>query len=68
MVAWWQKKLPKLEALRQAQLSMIKKYRLRAPGGPSGRVDDRKGAPADGEADQLPPVYLAGFVLSGDWR
>ena len=60
----WQNKLPKLEALRQAQLTMIKAYKQRVPGSPASR----KNAAASGETDQLPPVYWAGFVLSGDWR
>ena len=64
----WNNKLPKLEALRQAQLTMIKEYKDRVPGGPAGRIEDRKDALASGETDQLPPVYWAGFVLSGDWR
>jgi CHAT domain-containing protein/tetratricopeptide (TPR) repeat protein len=64
----WEHKLPKLEALRQAQLTMIKAYRHRVPGRPASRVEDRTGAVQSGETDQLPPVYWAGFVLSGDWR
>ena len=64
----WEKKLPKLEALRQAQLTMIREYRLRVPSRSAGGVEDRTGAVASAEPDQLPPVFWAGFVLSGDWR
>ena len=51
----WEKKLPKAEALRQAQLWMLKE------GGSRGVVR----AESDGPA---PPYYWAGFVLSGEWR
>jgi CHAT domain-containing protein len=64
----WQNKLSKLEALRQAHPTMIHAYRRRVSTGPAGQVEERQGAPARGEADQVPPVYWAGFVLSGDWR
>jgi CHAT domain-containing protein len=61
----WEKKLSKIEALRQAQLKM-----LAAPtvGGSSGRglkFDDSQ--PPD-ENRRLPPYYWAPFVLSGEWR
>jgi len=64
----WKKKLPRLESLRQAQLTMIREYRRRGPRGSASRVADRTGAVASGETDQLPPVFWAAFVLSGDWR
>jgi CHAT domain-containing protein len=71
----WQKKLGKLEALRQAQLTMLAGYDPKSgalrgawaktrvvPGEPppAGQA-----APAKGP---LPPFYWAAFVLSGDWR
>ncbi len=40
----WGNKLPKLEALRQAQLTMIKAYRRHAPGGPASAAKDPTGA------------------------
>jgi CHAT domain-containing protein len=52
----WQKKLSKLEALRQAQLSMLRGELVR--GVEVERTPDNR----------LPPFYWAAFVLSGDWR
>lgn len=57
----WDKKLPKGEALRQAQLWLMKEGRTR------GLDVDEKQAPAT-KSNRLPPKYWAGFVLSGDWR
>jgi CHAT domain-containing protein len=58
----WQKKLPKLEALRQAQLWMLAE-------GSRAMIDVKvpreRLAKEDG---RLPPYYWAAFVLSGDWR
>jgi CHAT domain-containing protein len=60
----WQKKLPKLEALREAQLWMIH-------AGPKQtgltRGLDAADEPAE-TANGLSPYYWAAFVLSGDWR
>lgn len=47
----WERKLPRGEALRQAQLSMLRGD-LHRPGSDVG---------------SLSPYYWAGFVLSGDW-
>jgi CHAT domain-containing protein len=67
----WDKKMPKLEALRKAQIWMLREVPMddtlfnevqRGLGGNQesrGRIE--KGKP-------LPPYYWAGFVLSGDWR
>jgi CHAT domain-containing protein/Tfp pilus assembly protein PilF len=73
----WERKLPKLEALRRAQLSMLLHYdakagRLRAPG-TAVPVDPAELAAARAKLrtagrTPLPPFYWAGFVLSGDWR
>ncbi|MGA2621829.1 MAG: tetratricopeptide repeat protein [Thermoguttaceae bacterium] len=65
----WEKKLGKLEALRQAQLAMLREYApkegmLRGPSGFSP-------VPPDALAkahEPLSPFYWAAFVLSGDWR
>ncbi|HEV3257270.1 MAG TPA: tetratricopeptide repeat protein [Gemmataceae bacterium] len=57
----WQKKMSKLEALRQAQLWMLKEGLKR------GLVvldeEERIAKPV-----RTPPYYWAAFVLSGDWR
>ena len=67
---WGKEKLSKLEALRQAQL-----YVLRNPAAVEKRA---KAVPGDGKALKLPesdrvggrshPLWWAAFVLSGDWR
>ena len=57
----WQKKMSKLEALRQAQLWMLKEGLKR------GLVvldeEERVQKPV-----RTPAYYWAAFVLSGDWR
>jgi CHAT domain-containing protein/Tfp pilus assembly protein PilF len=70
----WEKKMPKLAALRQAQLTMLREYdakagKLRGPGG-ERPVDPNKLATAkeSGGARSLSPFYWASFVLSGDWK
>jgi CHAT domain-containing protein len=71
----WQKKLGKLEALRQAQLAMLAQYDpksgvLRGVGAKSRVIP--KPAPEPGQAEPanspLPPFHWAAFLLSGDWR
>ncbi|MBI2823915.1 MAG: CHAT domain-containing protein [Planctomycetia bacterium] len=55
----WRKKLPRVEALRQAQLKMLRdgpKLRIK---GFEKLVDPKK---------PMPPFFWAGFILSGDWR
>lgn len=64
----WEKKLGKLESLRQAQLTMLTRY------DPSqGKLLNRgltivqkKDTPA--AAERLSPNFWAAFLLSGDWR
>jgi CHAT domain-containing protein/Tfp pilus assembly protein PilF len=59
----WKRKLPRLEALRQAQLWMLKE------GAGRGMVDVR--VPKERlpvEDGRLAPYYWAAFSLSGDWR
>lgn len=51
----------KLEALREAQLWMLKERGSRG-------IVDAEGKPADANKKRLPPYYWAAFVLSGDWR
>jgi len=72
----WEKKLSKLESLRQAQLTMLREFkpqakRARGPKTktaalPAEPLPERKSA--GGEATRLSPFYWAAFVLSGDWR
>jgi tetratricopeptide (TPR) repeat protein len=57
---WWGKKIvSRVEALRQAQLSLLKE---------GVRSMVREPLPAAKKDDRLPPYYWAAFVLSGDWR
>jgi CHAT domain-containing protein len=59
----WKKKLPRLEALRQAQLWMLKE------GASRGMIDVKVPRDRLPEEDaRLPPYYWAAFTLSGDWR
>jgi CHAT domain-containing protein/tetratricopeptide (TPR) repeat protein len=63
----WEKKMGRIEALREAQLWMLNE----------GSTDPglQRGAGFDGPEDappakdgRLPPYYWAAFVISGDWR
>jgi CHAT domain-containing protein/Flp pilus assembly protein TadD len=56
----WSKKLSRVEALRQAQLNMLREGIKRG-------LDLAPEQPAD-QQRRLPPFYWAAFVLSGDWR
>jgi CHAT domain-containing protein/tetratricopeptide (TPR) repeat protein len=59
---WDRKKpLPRLEAMREAQLVMLREGRKRV----ALREDLEK---FKDKGTRLPPYYWAGFVLSGDWR
>jgi CHAT domain-containing protein len=53
----WERELPAIEALREAQIWMLRDQTNRGLA-----VSDQ---PA---GDHLPPYYWAAFVLSGDWR
>jgi CHAT domain-containing protein len=57
----WNKNMGKLEALREAQLWMLKE---RGPRGLTRIEGDRE----QGTGSRLPPYYWAAWVLSGDWR
>jgi tetratricopeptide (TPR) repeat protein/CHAT domain-containing protein len=62
----WHKGMGKLEALRQAQLAVLKP-------GPKSKSGTQRGLiptdePAAKPSDRCPPFYWAAFVLSGDWR
>ena len=62
-----ERKLGKLEALRQAQLAMLRQYDPRSHQlRPRGAVPVEEDASRDHSA--LSPYYWAPFVLSGDWR
>jgi CHAT domain-containing protein len=72
----WQRKLPRGEALRRAQLAVLRRYdpktsALRGPGPVKPIVPSTQGDARDagsGQTKALPPFYWAGFVLNGDWR
>ena len=67
----WDKAHPlgKLEALRQAQLEMLRHYDLSKQKLTSAnRGIDLEPSAGDARVMRLPPKYWAGFVLSGDWR
>jgi CHAT domain-containing protein/Tfp pilus assembly protein PilF len=57
----WEKQLPKLEALREAQLWLLKE------GVERGMVRVEEEAHSK-RPPRTPPYYWAAFVLSGDWR
>jgi CHAT domain-containing protein len=57
----WGKKLSKLDALREAQIWLLKEGRSR------GSAIEQPGAKKPASS-RLPPRYWAAFVLSGDWR
>ena len=56
----WTKKMSKIEALRQAQLTLMRE-------GVKRGMELQADEPADAD-HRLPPYYWAAFVLSGDWR
>ena len=70
---FWQKKMSKLDALREAQLTMLRGYNpqtgelTRCLGGKTVPLDPNKKA-ADSATARLSPRYWAAFQLSGDWR
>lgn len=57
----WEKKMGKLDALREAQLWMLRE----------GSAHGRKPTPTNAKTakpTRLPPFFWGAFVLSGDWR
>ncbi len=58
----WDRKLSKIEALRQAQIAVLKRYdvatRELLPDNPKQNT----------VASILPPYFWAGFLINGDWR
>ena len=63
----WQKKMNKLDALRDAQLWMLHEGGKQKADGTRGVADLDAAQPPSSDG-QLPPYYWAAFVLSGDWR
>jgi CHAT domain-containing protein/tetratricopeptide (TPR) repeat protein len=57
----WDRRLSKLEALRQAQLAMMRE-------GPQRGMAVVRKPGQDEKPRRLPPYYWAAFVLSGHWR
>ena len=69
----WDEKLSKIEALRQAQLTMLRTYdpesgQLRGLGAKSEKIDTNKKPGPTSAAIRLDPRYWAAFQLSGDGR
>ncbi len=70
----WEKKLSKVEALRQAQLTMLRRYdpkshQLRSLGTSSAQVGPKAATEAgQPHSTRLHPRFWAAFQLSGDWR
>lgn len=62
----WNKQMGKLEALREAQLWMLKGQAVKAARQRGLKFLDEEIPP--NEQGKLPPYYWAAFVLSGDWR
>lgn len=58
----WKTDLPRAEALREAQLWLLRGGMQR-----DARLRPKAGEPPP-KAEKLPPYYWAAFVLSGDWR
>lgn len=70
----WQKGLSKLDALREAQLSMLRSYDPdsgdleRSLGSVSVEVNISNAETVEPSGSRLQPKYWAAFQLSGDWR
>lgn len=67
----WEKKHGKLQALREAQLTMLRYYdprqrHLRGPGRETPTDPAKAAHQAAGE--RVRPFFWAAFILSGDWR
>src|SRR5208337_2408736 len=61
---WSDKTIPRVEALRQAQLAML----LNQPEGTMAKNSGSRGLEPAAPEGPLSPYYWAAFVLSGDWR
>ncbi len=60
----WNKRMDKLTALREAQLWMLRERGVNDVLPPATAAK----ASASGQPSRLPPLFWAGFTLSGDWR
>lgn len=63
----WERKLGKLESLRQAQVKLLREGVTWKDPATSRGLSIQEGQPPL-EGRRLPPFYWAAFVLSGDWR
>jgi len=63
----WRKKMGKGDALREAQLWMLREGGKQKADGARGVADLDEAQPPSSDG-RLPPYYWAAFVLSGDWR
>jgi CHAT domain-containing protein len=54
----WERRLPKLESLRQAQLTILRRY----------DPTEKALRPKDRPETRVPAYFWAAFSLSGDWR
>jgi CHAT domain-containing protein len=67
----WERKMGKLDALREAQLWMLNHEAVR-PEGTQDKVVRKLGEVVaraeDDKSNWREPKYWAAFVLSGDWR
>ena len=63
----WQKKMPKLESLREAQIWMLREG-VKHPDLWRGVDLQSPVKLPEAAALAIPPRYWAAFVLSGDWR
>lgn len=71
----WDRKMGKLAALREAQLTMIRSYdpKKQSLSGNRGlKITRKKNSPdkkdGAGTSERLPPFFWAAFILSGEWR
>jgi CHAT domain-containing protein len=62
----WEKKMAKLEALREAQIWLIREGSKHPELGLRGGL--KRPEPKLMDGDSVSPFYWAAFVLSGDWR
>ncbi len=81
LINLWEKRMPKAEALRAAQIALLHGADDNAQGDAGGkdmmrgdtagdrtRTNGKVTVGAATQAVSLPPYYWAAFVLSGDWR
>jgi CHAT domain-containing protein/tetratricopeptide (TPR) repeat protein len=62
----WQKGMPKLEALREAQLWMLREGRAHGLV-PTSDTDSKPSTNSNGQSHRAPPRYWAAWSLSGAW-